>query len=276
MPPINLIKIEAKKSLSNKWSVSLAVGAVIVAMFAVAAVSIMLFNSVFSLFLGRIASLLLSVVIILFLWQFLGVPLLYGTLRWAWYTDLKYDVPFFEVFYYFNNGYNYVRAISLGFRIFLRIVFIIALCFAPSVIIAVICMPKFYNLLDFSMPYFVSSLWTLGNVLKIFGATVSIILLVRYFTAPILLINDEKISPQEALNLSVVISKFVNGKTISFILSFAGWAVLSLLVIPLFYVVPYFLTAYAEYCQSIIVNYNNIAEIKAKQRYPFYEPNRFR
>ncbi len=276
MPPVIAIKKEAKESLRGKWTMGFAIASVIIGMFFIGLSVWSLFSSLLRPFLNDLSAFLISLIPVLLLWQFLGVPLLYGTLRWCWYISGGENVPFVEIFYYLGSGKNYFRAISLGFRIFLRIIIILALCFSPSIIITIICMPKFYSLFGFSMPYFVSSLWALGNVLEFFGATLSVILLIRYVPSPILLINDEKISPQEALNLSIIISKFANGKTISFLFSFFLWALLSVLVIPLFYVIPFFLVSYCFYCRHLIDNYNKIVAFENSKIYPNYEPYTFR
>lgn len=276
MPPVILIKEESKKVLKNKWSMAIGVASVILGMFFIGIAVVTIFSSILRSFLGNLSALLFSLIPVLLLWQFLGVPLLYGTLRWSWYTSLNENVPFYEIFYYFGSGYSYIRSISLGFRIFLRIVLILLACFAPSIIIAIICMPNLYSLLNFSMPYFVSSLWALGNILELFGATLSIILLIRYVSAPILFINDEKLSPQEALNLSVIISKYANGRTFGFLCSFLGWAFLSALILPLLYVIPYFLIAYCVYSRHLIDNYNRFVALENFNMYPNYQPNSFK
>lgn len=270
-----LVKKEAKEKLKNKWSVGIAISGLVLGMFfGLLSVSSVI-GPLFLPTLGEFGATFISLIPIFLLWQFLCVPLLYGILRFAWYTALGSDIPFFEVFYYLENGYNYIRSISLGFRIFIRIVLIIAACFAPSLIISAICTPKLYDLLGVSMPYFVSSLWALQNVLEIFGITISVILLMRYFTAPILLINNQNLCPQEALNLSVIISKYANGHTFGFLFSFVGWAILSVFILPLLYTIPLFLVSYSLHCKYLIDNYNRIVDFENSKIYPNYEPQSF-
>ena len=276
MQPAIVIKKQAKESLGGKWTMGISIAFVMLGMFFIGISVWSLFGALLKPFLSDLSAFFVSLIPVVLLWQFLGVPLLYGTLRWCWYMSGGENVPFVEIFYYLGSGKNYFRAISLGFRIFLRILIILALCFSPSIIIAIICMPKFYSLFGFSMPYFVSSLWALGNVLEFFGATISVILLIRYVPSPILLINDEKISPQEALSLSVIISKYANGRTLGFLFSFFFWAILSFLVIPLLYVIPFFLVSYCIYCRSLIDNYNKIVAFENSKIYPNYEPYTFR
>lgn len=276
MPPVKIIKQSAKNSLKGKWDIAIAIGSLFIAVLCIGALTISVLSSFFAGFSNTSVGVILSAIIVVGLWQFLGVPLLYGSLRWAWYTSLGENVPFYEVFYYFEDGYSYIRSISLGFRIFVRFILILIVCFAPYAVISIICAPGLYNLFNLSMPYFVSSLWALGNVLRLFGAILSFFLLIRYFSAPLILINDKNISPQEALELSVVISKYSNGRTLLFLSSFFLWFILSGLMLPLLYIVPYFLVAYAAESKALIDNYNGIAKFQASKMYPHYQPDKFR
>ena len=275
MPTTNIMKTEARLSLKDKWPKAIGLGALVISAFCLIYVFFSMLYIMFSHTLGNVWGIILSLIPAFFIWQFFGVPLLYGVLRWFWFTITGEDVPVNEAFFYFSRTKEYIRSISLGFRIFCRIVAILFVCFFPSGIISVLCRPTVYDMLNFTMPFFVSSLWSLGNVLTLFGTILSTILLLRYFAAPILMINDNNISPQEALHLSSIISKQVNGKTFAFLLSFFGWAILSLLVIPLIYILPFFMASYAIYCKHLIENYNRLAELQNKTYYPNYKPPRF-
>ncbi len=259
MPPGYIIKKSAKKSLNDKWPAAIAIGIII---FAVLCVHIIIMELIAMLFgrLGETTAALLSLAIVIVLGQFFAVPVLYGALRWFWYTSSGADVPVSEMFCYFSRGREYAKAISLGFRIFTRILGILLLCFLPSIIVSLASKPITYQVFNFKMPYWASSMWALGNVLNFFGGVLSFILLLRYIAAPILMINDNSVSPQEALHLSVIITKSVNGQTFSFIIGFVGWFFLSFLVLPLIYTIPYFLCSYAIYSRNLINNYNNMVK----------------
>lgn len=275
MLSVNYVKHQAKTALNNKWPAAVAIGAILLSMLCLLIVVFSIFCTVFSNYFGNAVSSFLSVIPLLLIGQFFSMPLVYGMLRWFWFTVQGASVPISEIFCYFSNGREYARAISLSFRVFCRVVAIIVLCYLPSIIITLVCQPEIYNFFGFPMPYFVSSLWGIGNMMEVFGAILSVILLLRYFAAPILMINNSDISPQEALHLSVIISKQANGKTFLFLLSFIGWAILSLLVLPLLYAAPYFLASYSVYCKHLIDNYNNIVSIQNQTYYPHYQPPKF-
>lgn len=257
MPTSNIIKLNAKKSLKNKWSEAFAITALLLSVYCLNVIIAEISLTVLSNLVNKLWIYGIIIGETLFLGQFFIVPILYGILRWFWYSSQQTNVPISEIFCYFVNIKMYLRAVSLGFRIFLRVIFILLICCIPAFIIIALSSPTTYELLDFSMPYWATYVWLLGNVFTIFGIIVSVIMLLRYFAAPILMINDDNISPQEALHLSVIISKTSNGQTFAFICSFIGWFLLSILCIPLFFTIPYFFSSYCEYSRYLINNYNN-------------------
>lgn len=256
MPPSNVIKANAKTALRNKWSQAAGIGAILLAVYCINIVLMQLIAMPLSGFVGDYTALALQILSAIVIGQFFNMPLLYGVLRWFWFTSSDADVPISEIFCYFSSGKEYLRALSLSLRIFWRTICVLLVCFLPSLIVQAVSSPTTYELLGSSMPYWASYVWALGNALTIFGIIMSVILLIRYFSAPILMINDNSITPNEALSLSVIISKKANGKTFSFLLSFAGWLLLSMLYLPVLYTAPYFLCAYAVYCRFLINNYN--------------------
>lgn len=256
MPENRVIKVNAKTSLKDKWSKALGIGALLLSVFCIYIISLQLVNTIILDVFGGYIAFFVSVLLTVLSVQVFGMPLLYGVLRWFWFTTADEDVPLSEVFCFFSSGKEYLRAFSLSFRIFFRSAVVMFFCFLPSLIITIISSPKIYDLFDFSMPNWTSSVWGLGNAFTFFGIIMSFIILLRYFAAPILMINDSTITPHEALDLSVVISLNANGKTFGFILSFAAWFLLSLLFVTTIFTLPYFLASYAVYCRFLINHYN--------------------
>jgi len=256
MPSNFIIKSNAKTSLQNKWTQAIGIGAIVFSIFCLYIVLVQLISIPLSALFNEYLALFISIAVIVISAQLFLLPLLYGALRWFWFTSADADVPINEIFCYFGSGKEYLRALSLSFRIFVRSSAILFFCFLPSLIIVAISSPTTYDMFNTSMPYWASSVWAIGNMLTIFGIIMSFILLLRYFAAPILMINDPSITPHEALDLSVILSKNANGKTFSFVISFFGWFLLSQLYIPLIFTLPYFLASYAVYCRFLINYYN--------------------
>lgn len=261
MPPTKAVKANTKTALHEKWPQVIGIGAILLSVLAIHFVLISIVATLLTGFVGELWATIIGLAVGLLVCQFFGMPLIYGALRWFWFTVGDADVPLCEIFCYFSRGGEYLRALSLSFRVFVRIVTILFLCFLPSLIVLAVRHPYTYDLLNFSMPYWASSIWALGNVLTAFGTVLSAILLLRYFAAPILVINNPSITPQEALHLSVILSKNANGRTLGFILSFIGWGLLSLLAVPLLFTLPYFLGCYCVYCRFLIHHYNRTVSI---------------
>ncbi len=263
MPPIKVIKKEAKKSLKDKWAPSMGIGVILLSVLAVHIILFEIFATVAINFTNDIMSAYLPLVLLILISPFFAAPLLYGALRWFWYTSNGANPPINEVFCFFSKGSEYLKAVSLSFRIFLRIIGIIFICFLPSLIVLIISNPTTYELLNFEVPYWASYIWFLSGVLNIFGIIMSFVLLIRYLAAPILMINDADLSPDDALNLSVIISKNAEGKTSAFLFSFIVWIVLSFLALPLIFTAPVLLMGYAVFSRHLIDFYNtNIAQKK--------------
>ena len=258
MPTSAAIKADAKLSLKDKWPAALGIGAIILSVYCLNTIIMQIAIMLFETLIAEVWLTVIAFGIGILFCQFFFAPFLYGALRWFWYTTNKNDVPVNEVFYYFSSLKLYLRALSLSVRIFGRIIGILIICFLPALIVGAVGSPTTYQILGYEMPSWATYVWLLFNVLAAFGIVMSFILLLRYFAAPILMINDGNISPQEALHLSVIISKNANGKTFSFVMSFFAWGLLSLLYIPMIFTLPYFICSYAIYCKTLINNYNNI------------------
>ncbi|MBO5105800.1 MAG: DUF975 family protein [Clostridia bacterium] len=256
MPSNHIIKANAKTSLENKWSRALSIGAIILSILCLYIVLLQLIFIPISNILNDITSTFIIIAVTVVSAQLFGMPLLYGALRWFWFTASDADVPVSEIFCYFGSGKEYLRALSLSFRIFMRSSAVLFFCFLPSLIVVAISSPTTYSMFNASMPYWASSVWALGNMLTFLGVFLSFFLLLRYFAAPILMINDPSITPHEALDLSVIITKNANGKTLSFVLSFFGWSLLSSLYLPIIFTLPYFLASYSVFCRFLINHYN--------------------
>lgn len=256
MPSNYIIKANAKTSLENKWSGAISIGAIILSLLCLHIVLLQLILIPISALFNDAVAAFVVIAVTVVAAQLFGMPVLYGALRWFWFTSCDADVPVSEIFCYFGSGKEYLRALSLSFRIFMRSTAVLFFCFLPSLIVVAISSPTTYDVINAPMPYWASSVWALGNTLTFFGVIMSFILLLRYFAAPILMINDPSITPHEALDLSVIITKNANGKTFSFVLSFFGWGILSLLYLPVIFTLPYFLASYSVFCRFLINHYN--------------------
>ena len=104
MPSNYIIKANAKTSLENKWSGAISIGAIILSIFCLYVVFLQLIlipiTAILNEFFTTVAVIVLTVVTA----QLFGMPLLYGALRWFWFTSSDANVPISEIFCYFSNG----------------------------------------------------------------------------------------------------------------------------------------------------------------------------
>ena len=80
--------------------------------------------------------------------------------------------------------------------------------------------------------------------------------MLRFYIAPILFVADENMDVSETLHMSTVISRKSSLDFIYLISSFIGWILISVLVIPLIFTLPYILTSYAVHVRFAIAEYN--------------------
>ena len=107
-----------------------------------------------------------------------------------------------------------------------------------------------------SIPVWTSNLWALNSFLVILSTLALVFVMIRYYLAPTIFIANDEIDPAEAVNMSTIISKRTGADFVGLTLSFAGWILLSLLVAPLIFTLPYFTTSYCVHCRFAITTYN--------------------
>lgn len=255
MPSTVLIKTNAKKHLHENFTSSFAIGFLVIAVRALLTVFaglVATLCSAFSETTAATAALVFSAAAALFLY----IPVLLGAIRWFWFTTAGYSVPPAEALYYFYRTDEYFKAVSLGLKLLLRALLSALLCFAPALLIALFSQPALYETLGLQMPYWLASLWMFENMFCVVGALAFVAFMLRYLAAPILLINNNKLSTTEALSLSAMILRPHLAGSFNLLVSLVGWLLLNLLVFPQLYTVPYFLCIYIVYMRSAIEKYN--------------------
>ena len=85
---------------------------------------------------------------------------------------------------------------------------------------------------------------------------VATVLLIRYFLAQYLFIIDDEADPNECLKSSWRMMKGNMMKVIELILSFILWLISCVLIIPIFYVMPYMMVSEAI-CAKWLIDLNN-------------------
>ncbi len=78
------------------------------------------------------------------------------------------------------------------------------------------------------------------------------IFIMRYLLAPYLIISNPYLSARQAIKLSIKIMKGRETEAFWFHLSFIGWFLLCIFILPVFYVLPLFFNSRAHYARRLI------------------------
>lgn len=262
------IKMNAKRSLSGSWGAAIAV-AVITALPAIviniieyairkvsgiaqfmdyAGTSSVAFDDMANVAIAStVISLLISVLIF-----FIMTPLEQGCNRWFYRRTGGEQDAVSSIFFYFENAKSYFRTLGLYFQIALRIFLWMLLPVLPVVAI-VACMAASKHYFSGGLPTAAAAVFVILMVIWfILVLILSVVISLRYFLAPYILAEhpDQKVS--KCIKDSVRMVKGHKMQLFGFILSFIGWQLLCVFVIPAFYVVPYMNASYAMYARYLI------------------------
>ncbi len=244
----NVIKLTALTALKGKMLKS--VFACLILIFSVVIGSFT--ASLFNVFLPFAISVILEVAYFIFA----VFPLFLGTLRFVWRLLFSVDDNPIIVFYYFSEKKLYLKSLKFLFLTLVRIVPIAVIVSLPAIITRVISMGNVFEFFNLAIPIWAANL----SYAYIFLSTIAFVIVflysLKFYIAPVLFVADENMEVEEAIHMSKVISKKTSLEFLYFIFGFLGWIFLSLLVIPIVFVLPYFLTSYAVHTRFAVAEYN--------------------
>lgn len=236
---MNNIKILTKESLKGKWNKIIIITFILISVYLITVVFDSLIFAIFKMnFIVNLFAKLLNLLLIIVLIN----PLIYGVYYWFYYTLNGNNMKINSCFHFFVNFSNYKKAVKLSFLITLKV----------SLISFVFSLPEIFAL------FFIknSSIVFMFSLITFLGYIFSILQALKYFLAPILLVNNTNLIANEALYLSKQIIFGKKKNVFIFILSFFGYFASCILVIPLFYVIPFYIACYCKKCKSLIQEYN--------------------
>ena len=187
---------------------------------------------------------------------FLIAPLFLGLLRFIWRMLFSASDNPVSVFYYFSDKKKYLKALEFIFNCIFKAIPVALLIFLPTIIIWIVTRGFFYEIFDVAIPVWTANLNSVLKILIVFAIVSLVFYMLRFYIAPILFVADEKMDVSETLHMSTVISRKSSLDFIYLISSFIGWILISVLVIPLIFTLPYILTSYAVHVRFAIAEYN--------------------
>lgn len=252
LAPASVIKKTAKTAMSGKF-----LKCVIASAVPIFACLICLFISDLIGFATHNAVFISVFALLIF---FLVIPLFLGTLRFfrrlLWNED---DAPLL-VFHYLSSAELYKKALRFTFALGVRILGVGALLMLPAFIVELFTGTFLYDFLGIDMPTWISGLWIVSVFL---GAAAQVMLFfgcLRWYLAPFLFVADEEMDVSEAIHMSTIISR---GTALEFFLllcSFALWILASVLMLPIVFTVPYFISAYIVHSRFAVAQYNRVCD----------------
>lgn len=245
---ISSIKKTATLTLKGNW-----VKAIITALIPVYSVLIVQNIAwVFSTVLGDItASIILGVLSVLISW-----PSFMGALRYFWRMFNKMDDSTVSAFYYFMSFKNYTKCLKFAFILLVRCALFGFVFYFPAIVVNVVSSAKLYDFFEMPIPLWSQNLTYLVNFLTSLASVLLIIFTFKYYLAPILMIMDDNMDIDEAVHMSVVISKTSLLDFLFLILNLFVIIVLSVFVVPLVFTLPYLLTCYCVHSFNAVNDYN--------------------
>lgn len=262
LAPSPIIKKTARTALSGHFLQGIAVSCVLIFACFIGE----LIASIVSVFAGIAGYVIFLVAFFFFAASPLALGALYFFRRLLWGQDDNVLI----IFKYFGSAKEYKRALHLTLLVTIKFVCAGIILFMPCLIVWMLSSEWFYAVFDLSFPVWTSSLWTLNSFLAIIAAFALMFVMLKYYMAAFLLVCDDNMHPEEAVNMSSIISKRTGADFFGLVFNFLGWILLSIFIAPLVFTVPYFMTSYGVHCRYAIAAYNrDVDRFNAKDT-PFY------
>ena len=191
---------------------------------------------------------------------FLIFPLFLGVVRFFWRMIFGADDMQLAVFNYFSEKEKYKRALRLSVTLAIRVGCVSVIIFLPAIIVDVFAGVKVYDIMDIPIPIWTGNLYYLSSFLKTVAAVILFFVMSRYYLAPFLAVADEDMDVAEAMHMSCTLARDTGLDFIYLIFSFLGWILISVLVFPLVFTLPYFITSLSVHVRFAVADYNKKVE----------------
>ncbi len=265
LPSSAVVKSTVSACFKGKWV--LIIMAALCSVFASYTLS-MLVGAVSTISSGRLN--LLAVLVYLLLAFFVVLPVWLGVVRFFWRLTADAEDSLSEVFYYFSSFRLYKRAVKTVLLMAFKCFSCFFVCLLPALIVFVLSRSWIYQFLGTEVPLWVAGLAIIEAFLQVVGVFVAILMTLRYYLVPAIVAMDDDLLLFEAVHISIMVSRRSVSAFGGLIVSLLGWALLSLLVVPIFYTAPLFFGCYVVHSRFALVNYNLSLDFYSKDKYMVY------
>lgn len=191
---------------------------------------------------------------------FLTVPLFYGVLRFFRRMQWGETDGIISIFHYFSSKREYLRVIKVNAVVAVRLGVIGVILLIPAFITDLLQSSFVYDLLGTAIPLWTSNLWVVSIVLFVTALIVLFFVSLRFYIVPFIFVANDDIDTLKAVSLSNIISKRTAFDFFFFMLSFIFWILISILLVPLCFLLPYFIMSYLVHCRFAVSQYNRVVD----------------
>ena len=254
------VKSTALITLKGKWALSCAQAMIPV----FATIMVLLCSKLFSLPFGDVT----AYIVFGAMFTLMVAPLWLGTVRSFWRKANNANDSVSDCFYYFSGKEEYLRALKYNLRILLHWLKVSLVLLSPAIVVHIVTSSEIYEFFGVSIPLFLMNLRYFDTVLYIAAIILSAAHLISLYLPAFLFVSSEGMSPKECFERGKEIGVYTKSRFFTHLLGFSGWIVLSLLLIPLLFTMPYLLMAYVVECRYNVAFYNLSGQ--AQQQMPTF------
>lgn len=258
----SVVKLTAKTALKNNWLKCIAASAVLIFSYFICIIA--------AGYVSEIGNDAAAYIFLAVMAVFVLSPLFLGLIRFFRRFIFGADDRSVIIFYYFSDRQKYRRAMHLTFALALRAAGFGILLFLPSVMVDLFSGVRIYDMLNIPIPMWTANLYYVSVFLRTIAVVALIFIMARYYLAVFLTAADEKMDVAEAIHMSCIISRSTMLDFISLVFSFFGWLIISVIVFPLIFTVPFFLTAFCVHSRFAVAEYNKKIERLNQSGYPTF------
>ena len=274
MPANDQIKRFGKNFLKNRWGKALVILAVIVSASLVMSTLEQILRLVLDIpmqvpaaegqgwvFNASLPSMIITAARIL-IGFLVTAPLSLGVVRWFWDVTADIDAPVADVFRDYASADAFFKSIGFYLNMNIRMTLYAILFTFPGFIGALLAFPEVQDLIGVAFPVETVELITaLAAVYLILSIVFLIPVLARYFFAAMIYASENS-TANEAIRKSILVSKGRKGRIVTFVFSFAGWALFCVFAIPYLYFYPYYVSSKAVFVHCALFEYNQGQKIE--------------
>ena len=189
---------------------------------------------------------------------FILYPIIMGTVRFfVRFIKGGIEEDAAAVFYYFTSGRKYGKILYLQIILLIKKLGVGLVTALPMLIAWVISGSFVYDLFNIAMPIWAQSVSYIIIYLRVLGFVAYFLITLRYYLAPFLLAADEGMHAAEAVYMSKLISKRTLIDFVFLLFSHIIYILLSFILLPAVFTLPYLVGAYVVHCDSAVEQYNN-------------------